>query len=119
MTSSSYALEGGFSLEENDKLRAAFPAVTGKMLADNCSACHGTMGAEFNEAMPPLAGMKKENFIKIMKAYRANAMPNIVMHDVAYVFSDEEIEAMADYFAKQPAEEWTQPDWNKEVNTHE
>ncbi|MBF6057366.1 c-type cytochrome [Thiomicrorhabdus heinhorstiae] len=114
---SAIAAEGGkkkLTQEQIDKVVQSQPMPTGKMLADNCSACHGTLGAEFNEAMPPLAGMKKENFIKLMKAFRANAFPTIVMHDVAYVFTDTEIEAMADYFAAQKAEEWTRPDFKGE-----
>lgn len=118
----SYAISGGISAEENAKLRSEYPMPSGAMLGDNCSACHGTKGAEFNEAMPPLAGMDKNKFIKLMKAYRANKFPSIVMHDVAHVFSDQEIEAMADFFAKQKPEEWTRPDWNasiKKENSHE
>ena len=82
---------------------------TAKMLGDNCSACHGTFGREFDEAMPPLAGMNKSSFVKVMKQYRDNAMPSIVMHDVAYVYTDAEIEAMGDYFAAQEATQWTAP----------
>ncbi|NPA72408.1 MAG: hypothetical protein GXO35_06220 [Gammaproteobacteria bacterium] len=108
----SSAVTGGMSLEENDRLRNAYPVPTGAMLGDNCSACHGTKGAEFNEAMPPLAGMKKAHFIKLMKTYRENAFTSIVMHDVAVVFSDVEIEAMANFFVQQKAEQWTQPNWN-------
>lgn len=121
----SFAISGGISAEENAKLRSAYPMPSAEMLGDNCSACHGTNGAEFNEAMPPLAGMDKNKFIKLMKAYRANKFPSIVMHDVAHVFSDEEIEAMADFFAKQKPEEWTRPDWNASIkqnakeNSHE
>ncbi|MDG6774100.1 hypothetical protein QCB45_07130 [Thiomicrorhabdus sp. ZW0627] len=114
-TSVSYAITGGTTAEENAKLRGEYPMPSGEMLGDNCSACHGTKGAEFNEAMPPLAGMKKENFIKLMKAYRENEFPSIVMHDVAWVFSDEEIEAMADFFSAQKPEEWTQADWNASI----
>jgi cytochrome c553 len=118
----SYAITGGISLEENAKLRSEYPMPSAAMLGDTCSACHGTRGAEFNEAMPPLAGMNKDNFIKLMKAYRAHEFPSIIMHRVAEVFSDEEIEAMADFFANQKPEEWTQPDWNasiKQENSHE
>lgn len=121
----SFALTGGISAAENAKLRAEYPLPSADMLGDNCSACHGTKGAEFNEAMPPLAGMDKNTFIKLMKAYRANKFPSIVMHDVAKVFSDKEIEAMADFFAKQKAEQWTLPDWNASIkekakeNSHE
>lgn len=102
------------SKEKEAKIISDFAMPSGKMLADNCSACHGTFGAEFNEAMPPLAGMKPENFITLMKAYRANEFASIVMHDVAYVFTDEEIKAMADYFAAQKAVQWTQPDFQGE-----
>ena len=86
-----------------------YPMPTAKMLGDNCSACHGTFGREFDEAMPPLAGMNKNSFVKVMKQYRDNAMPSIVMHDVAYVYTDAEIEAMGDYFAAQEAIQWTAP----------
>jgi len=86
-----------------------YPMPTAKMLGDNCSACHGTLGREFNEAMPPLAGMSKSSFVKVMKQYRDNAMPSIVMHDVAYVYTDAEIDAMGDYFAGQLATQWVAP----------
>jgi cytochrome c553 len=102
--------ENVLTAEKEKSIIAAYAMPTGKMLADNCSACHGTLGAEFNEAMPPLAGMKPENFIQLMKAYRAEEFPSIVMNDIAYVFTDDEIQAMADYFAAQEAVEWTQPD---------
>ncbi|MPQ75438.1 c-type cytochrome [Hydrogenovibrio sp. JE_KL2] len=121
----SFALTGGLTLEQEAKVRSEYPMPSGAMLGDNCSACHGTKGAEFNEAMPPLAGMDKQKFIKQMKIYRANKFPSIVMYDVARVFSDEEIEAMADFFAKQKPEEWTLPNWNASIkgnakeNSHE
>jgi cytochrome c553 len=91
-----------------DAIVNAQPMPAAQLLGDNCSACHGTKGAEFDEAMPPLAGMKKEHFVALMKAFRANEFPTIVMHDVAYVFTDAEIEAMGDYFAAQEAKQWTQ-----------
>ena len=40
--------------------------VSGQVLGDNCSACHGTHGAFFNEIMPPLAGMDRDTFIRLM-----------------------------------------------------
>lgn len=92
--------------EDITALIKQYPMPTGKMLGDNCSACHGTLGREFGEAMPPLAGMSKQSFIHIMKAYRDNRSPSIVMHDVAYVYTDAEIEAMADYFSAQEATQW-------------
>jgi cytochrome c553 len=95
--------------EDISALMKQYPMPTGKMLGDNCSACHGTFGREFNEAMPPLAGMSKSSFVKVMKQYRDNVMPSIVMNDVAYVYTDAEIDAMADYFAVQEATQWIAP----------
>ncbi len=95
--------------EDIPALIQQYPMPTAKMLGDNCSACHGTFGREFNEAMPPLAGMSKSSFVKVMKQYRDNVMPSIVMHDVAYVYTDAEIDAMADYFAAQEATQWIAP----------
>lgn len=92
--------------EEITEFNKQFPMPTGKMLSNNCSACHGTLGGEFTEGMPSLAGMDKQEFIEIFTQFRDNKYPTIVMHDVAYVFTDEEIEAMADYFAAQRAEQW-------------
>lgn len=100
------AAEAKLTDEQINEINQQYPMPSGKMLADNCSACHGTMGAEFSEGMPPLAGMNRDDFIKLMKAFRANEFPTVVMHDVAYVYNDSEIEAMADYFAAQPAQQW-------------
>lgn len=82
------------------------PPITGKMAGDNCSACHGTQGRQFNEAIPPIAGIPKDIFIKLMKDFKAGKEKTIVMHHVARAFSDEEIERMADYFSQIPAKPW-------------
>ncbi|WP_052501374.1 c-type cytochrome [Thiomicrospira microaerophila] len=98
-----------------NEINAQFPMPSGKMLGDSCAACHGTLGAEFNEGMPPLAGMDRQHFIDLMKAFRQGDFPTIVMHDVAYVYTDAEIEAMADYFAALPAEQWPDADTSNSV----
>ena len=89
-----------------NEINAQYPMPSGKMLGDACAACHGTLGAEFKEGMPPLAGMNRQNFINLMQAFRRGDFPTIVMHDVAYVYTDAEIEAMADYFSNLPAQQW-------------
>lgn len=82
------------------------PAIPGKILGDNCSACHGTQGRFYNESMPPIAGIPRDTFIKLMQDFKQEVRPSIVMNHVAKVFSDEEIARMADYFAKQPDRPW-------------
>ncbi|BBP46455.1 hypothetical protein THMIRHAS_18280 [Thiosulfatimonas sediminis] len=82
------------------------PAIPGKMLGDNCSACHGTLGRFYDESMPPLAGIPRDVFIKLMQDFKNEVRPSIVMNHVAKVFTDAEIERMADYFAAQADKPW-------------
>lgn len=110
---------GGITLEENFKLAKEFPTPSAWLLANTCSACHGTNGAEFNELMPPLAGIDKEEFIKMMQRFKHEDPNNfIVMGIITQPLTDEEIELMADYFSKQEPKEWTQPGWNEHKEEH-
>lgn len=79
-----------------------------ELLGQNCAACHGTDGREFNEAMPALAGMDKQNFIRAMTEFRQGERPAIVMDRIAKAFTDEEVEAMAEFFAAQQAAQYGQ-----------
>lgn len=94
------------------------PAITGKMVGDNCSACHGTQGRIFDEVIPPLAGMPKDTFVKLMMDFKNEKRPTIIMNKISRAFTDGEIERMGQYFAKQPATPWLAKT-KKEVTTHE
>ena len=87
---------------------AADPAIPGKILGDNCSACHGTQGRIYDESMPPIAGIPRDVFIKLMMDFKNEVRPSIIMNHVAKVFSQSEIERMADYFAAQPDAPWSE-----------
>lgn len=82
------------------------PEVSGKMIGDNCDACHGTQGRVFDEVIPPLAGIPKDTFVKLMMDFKSEKKPAIIMNHVARAFTDGEIERMAEYFAKQPVTPW-------------
>ncbi|HID00674.1 MAG TPA: hypothetical protein EYP05_05005 [Piscirickettsiaceae bacterium] len=88
-----------------EKYRAD-PPVSGQVLGDNCSACHGTRGAVFDEIMPPLAGMDRDTFIKLMLNFKFATRPSIVMNDIANAYTEDEIRRMADYFSSLPAVPW-------------
>lgn len=77
-----------------------------QLLAQNCAACHGVNGREFNESMPPLAGMQTEQFVRAMTAFQQGARPAIIMDRVARGYNRAEIEAMAQFFAAQPATQY-------------
>ncbi len=77
-------------------------SINGAMLGNTCSGCHGTNGAAVNAIIPPLAGKDQAQFIQTMIAYREGERRGTIMNRVARAYSDEEIEAMAAFFASFP-----------------
>lgn len=78
----------------------AAPA-TPEMLSNACAGCHGTNGQSAGFSMPSLAGQNKVATVEAMKAFKSGERPSSVMGRLAKGYSDAEIEAMGDYFAKQ------------------
>ena len=72
---------------------------SGDMMGNTCAGCHGTHGRMVSEAFMPLAGMKQASFIKAMTDFRSGARPATLMGHVARGYSDEQIKAMAEFFA--------------------
>jgi len=69
--------------------------------AASCSACHGTNG-HAQPGMIALAGVPKEVTIQKMMDYKAGRVPAAtIMHQLAKGYSDEQIAAIAGYFAAQ------------------
>jgi sulfide dehydrogenase cytochrome subunit len=76
-------------------------ADTGKpapLIAQSCAGCHGQNGAGQGQT-PPIAGVPKESFIQTWTAFRANERPATIMNRIARGYSDQEVAALADYFA--------------------
>jgi sulfide dehydrogenase cytochrome subunit len=78
---------------------APTPQASGEMMGNTCAGCHGTHGRMVSEAFMPLAGMKQSTFIKAMTDFRSGSRPATLMGHVARGYNDEQIKAMADYFA--------------------
>ena len=78
----------------------AAPQASGEMMGNTCAGCHGTHGRLVNEAFMPLAGMKESTFIKAMNDFRSGTRPATLMGHVARGYTDEQIKAMAEFFAK-------------------
>jgi len=107
---------GGISLEENFKLAGSKPMPSAWLLSSTCAACHGTFGREFNDIIPPLAGIPEDEFVKKMTEYKTKDWHDfIAMGIMAQPFTDKEIKAMGDFFAKQKPLEWTKDDWNNDI----
>lgn len=70
----------------------------GRYLATECLTCHRTATA--TSAIPNIFGMAEPTFAEVVKAYRARQLPNQVMQTIAARLKDDEIEALAAYFAR-------------------
>ena len=69
----------------------------GRYLANECMTCHRTAIA--GAAIPNIFGMATPRFVTLLKAYREKELPNPVMQNVAGRLKDDEIAALAAYFA--------------------
>jgi cytochrome c len=69
----------------------------GEYLSQECSTCHQRSGA--NEGIPGIVGWPEEDFIVAMHAYKEQLRPHEVMRSIASRLGDEEIAALAAYFA--------------------
>lgn len=70
-------------------------------LAASCAACHGPQGNSLG-ITPTLAALNTEYFIQRMQGFKNGSISSTVMHHHAKGLTDEEITALASYFASQP-----------------
>ena len=81
---------------------AAFAAPpNAAMLAHACAGCHGTNGGSAGPTMPSLASQSKTAIVDAMKKFKSGERPSTVMGRLAKGYSDAEIDALGDFFAKQ------------------
>jgi len=92
-------LTGALALGISSTVNAG--GASAEMLSNTCAGCHGTYGASVGPASPSIAGMEKENFLETMKAFQSGDMYSTIMGRIAKGYTDEEIDAMAGYFAEQ------------------
>jgi len=70
----------------------------GRNRAGACTGCHGTEGRS-EGAIPPLAGMEKPEFVRLMTAFRDGQQPATVMQQLAKGLDDQQIDVLGEYFA--------------------
>lgn len=75
---------------------------TARYAAANCANCHGTAGVA-KGGMPSLAGQSKERLAEAFRAFRDGKRPATVMHQIAKGYTDQQIDAISEYFANQKA----------------
>jgi cytochrome c553 len=72
-----------------------------RVLAASCAACHGSNGNSVG-GTPVLAGLDAAHFKLQMKSFRNGERTSTVMHHHAKGLTEDEIDALATYFATQP-----------------
>lgn len=68
--------------------------------AQTCIGCHGSNGISNNPMWPNLAGQKKQYLIKQIKDFKGKHRKDQLMTPMANTLSEDDIEAIADYFSK-------------------
>jgi cytochrome c553 len=74
----------------------------GRNLAAACASCHGTNGVSRAD-IPGLAGRDPAEIARLMQDFRSGKRSATVMHQIARGYGDDQVEAIAAYFAAQKA----------------
>ncbi|NKB16314.1 MAG: hypothetical protein HC774_04690 [Sphingomonadales bacterium] len=69
----------------------------GEHLSQECTTCHRRDGVD--NGIPSILGMNIEEFVATLKYYQTGARSNPAMMSVAQSLDDQQIEALASYFA--------------------
>jgi sulfide dehydrogenase cytochrome subunit len=73
-----------------------------EILARTCNACHGLGGVSAGKAMPSIGGLPRDYLARIMKQWKYDGRSAITMSRIVKGLSDDEIDALAAYFARRP-----------------
>lgn len=71
-----------------------------RMLGDACAGCHGTRGHSSNP-MPIIAGLPEVYLKQTLRDYKSGKRPSTIMGRVARGYDDDQIDALAAFFASQ------------------
>ena len=91
------AMGGGLALGLLASSAQGADAELGRYLSSECATCHGA--AKSDSTIPIIHGLGETHFVEVIKAYRAKTLPNPVMQNIAARLGDEEIAALAAYYA--------------------
>lgn len=65
-----------------------------------CASCHGTNG-QAQTGNEPLAGGNKDEMLKKLMDFKSGAKPATIMHQLSKGYTDEQLAAIAGWFAAQ------------------
>ena len=93
-----WTLAGIFAALLTNCASAAPDIELGRYLSAECVTCH--RGGTARSAIPNIYGLAENAFVAVIKAYRDKRLNNAAMQNIAGRLKDEEIEALAAYFAR-------------------
>jgi len=73
------------------------------IVEEKCHLCHGTEGEASSAIYPRLAGQNKNYIVKQLKNFRDGKRKSDTMNEMAKGLTDDQVEALAEYFASKPA----------------
>jgi sulfide dehydrogenase cytochrome subunit len=68
------------------------------LLAQGCAGCHGQEGAGMGE-VPAIAGYDRDEFLQVWAEFLGDARPATIMNRIARGYTEDEVAALAEYFA--------------------
>jgi Cytochrome c553 len=83
------------------EIAAAGDPEAGKDKSQLCQSCHGADGNSMVTQFPRLAGQYEDYLVKALKAYKSGGRKNPIMSSVVQALSEEDIENLAAYYARQ------------------
>jgi len=85
-------------------LGAAGADPPGRARSRLCASCHGPFGISVQPDAPNLAGQVRAYLVTQLKAFRSGTRKHEVMSLMARTLTDEDIDALADWYASIPVE---------------
>jgi len=73
--------------------------MTGRTIGAACLGCHGAAGSIETSIPPIIIGVPAEYIATSMKSFRDGSRKSTIMGRIARGYTDEEIDAVASYFA--------------------
>ncbi|HEX6722250.1 MAG TPA: c-type cytochrome [Burkholderiaceae bacterium] len=75
----------------------------GRNLAATCANCHGTNGQARGDTITALSGMPADRLLSLWNGFKSGERPATIMHQISRGYSDDQVRAIAAFFASQPS----------------
>lgn len=72
------------------------------VLARTCNGCHGVNGVSAGTTIPSIGGLPRDYLRTVMKQWKYDERDSVTMGRIIKGFSDDDIDALAAYFARKP-----------------